>query len=187
MPTLEQIRESLKRVDGVSGFLGRKEIKELPSILWEDELPETLVQGNYNNSIGVLFATNKRLLFVDKGFLGGLKVEDFPYDKITSIQYETGMLMGRLTIFAAGNRAEITQCDKKLVRAFGEFVRARTSGRHESHAPTSQPTSVPVNSGTSDKTNDVLTQLERLAKLKEQGILSDTELEEQKAKLLARL
>lgn len=187
MPTLEQIRDSLKRVDGISGFLGRKEIKELPSILWEDELPETLVQGNYNNSIGVLFATNKRLLFVDKGMLGGLKVEDFPYDKITSIQYETGILMGRLTIFASGNRAEITQCDKKLVRAFGEFVRARTSGSLESKAPTKQASSMPANSATSDNTNDVLTQLERLAKLRDQGILSGHELEEQKAKLLARL
>ena len=37
-----------------------------------------------------------------KGFIFGLKVEDFPYDKISSIQYETGLIFGKLTIFTSG-------------------------------------------------------------------------------------
>jgi len=84
MPTLEQIQEQLKRIDGISHLLGSKEVKELPSIMWEDEDAEHMVQGIYNNGLGVLFATNKRLIFVDKGMFFGLKVEDFPYDKIAS-------------------------------------------------------------------------------------------------------
>lgn len=173
MPTLEQIQEQLKRIDGISHLLGRKEIKELPAILWEDEQVEHMVQGIYNNGLGALFATNKRLLFVDKGMIFGLKVEDFPYDKITSIQYETGMLQGKLTIFASGNRAEITNCEKGLVRGFSEYVRARISSPQESKAPAT---------GSSD---DVISKLERLAKLKEQGILTDEEFLQQKAKILA--
>lgn len=86
MPTLEDIKKQINRLDGASKLLGFKEIKALPDILWDDENIERIVQGMYNNGLGILCATNKRLLFVDKGLLYGLTVEDFPYDKITSIQ-----------------------------------------------------------------------------------------------------
>lgn len=66
MPDLEQIKTSIRNIDGASKLLGRKEIKELPSILWEDENIERLVQGFYNGGLGILVATNKRLIFVDK-------------------------------------------------------------------------------------------------------------------------
>ena len=52
-----------------------------------------------------LVATNKRLIFVDKGFVVGLKVEDFPYDKISSIQYETGILMGTASHLCIGQQS----------------------------------------------------------------------------------
>jgi hypothetical protein len=176
MPTLEQIQEQLKRIDGVSHLLGRKEIKELPAILWEDEHVDHMLSGIYNNGLGALFATNRRLLFVDKGLIFGLKVEDFPYDKITSIQYETGIIQGKLTIFASGNRAEITNCDKVLVRGFAEYARARISSLHAGKA---------VPAPTPDGNDDTISKLERLAKLKEQGILTDEEFMQQKAKILS--
>ncbi len=34
MPTLNEIKSQIKGLDGVENFLGRKEIKELPNILW---------------------------------------------------------------------------------------------------------------------------------------------------------
>ena len=113
MPTLEEIKSQISNIDGGSKFFGFKEIKELPNILWEDEVVECLVQGVYGNGMGILCSTNKRLVFVDKGMLYGLKVEDFPYAKITSIQYETGMLMGKITIFASGNKADIDHIDAR--------------------------------------------------------------------------
>lgn len=87
MPTLEEVREQIGHMDGGSKFLGRKEIKALPGILWEDESVERLIQGTYESGNGVLVATNKRLMFVDKG-IAKLRVEDFPYDKISSIQVQ---------------------------------------------------------------------------------------------------
>ena len=175
MPTLEEIKIQIQRLDGVSRLLGRREIRELPNILWEDEIVEKIVQGLYENGQGILVATNKRLLFVDKGLIYGLRIEDFPYDKITSIQYETGLLFGKIKIFASGNKADIEQVDKKQARDFAEYVRARISGAKE-HA------SIPKNKPAYD---DVITQLERLAKLKAQGVISDEELLSQKKKLLS--
>lgn len=172
MPNLEQIKEQIKNIDGVSKLLGRKEIKQLPTILWENELIEKLVQGTYNNGTGILVATNKRLVFVDKGTFFGLRVEDFPYDKITSIQYKTGLLLGKITIFASGNRAEIINVDKQQTRNFSDYVRARISSSVD-HA------SMPKSSS-----EDVITQLEKLAKFKDQGILSEEEFIDQKKKIL---
>ena len=178
MPTLEEIKSQISNIDGGSKFFGFKEIKELPNILWEDEVVECLVQGVYGNGMGILCSTNKRLVFVDKGMLYGLKVEDFPYDKITSIQYETGMLMGKITIFASGNKADIDHIDKKQARDFGEYVRARVTASAESAAP--QASAAPA-----VHINQKLDALERLSKLKEAGVLTDEELQAEKAKIMA--
>lgn len=176
MPTLEDVKKQISSLDGTSMLLGRKEIKELPKILWEDEQIEQIIQGVYNNSMGILVATNKRLVFVDKGIIFGLKVEDFPYDKITSIQYQTGIIFGEITIFASGNRAEIKNMEKGRTRTFAEFVRARIT------QPSSNASIKDNNSNSSNE--ETIKQLERLATLKEKGILTEDEFNEQKKKIL---
>ena len=65
MPTLEDVKTQIKSIDGISKFLGFKEIKELPNILWENENIENMISGTYNNGSGILVATNSRLIFVD--------------------------------------------------------------------------------------------------------------------------
>lgn len=176
MPTLEEIQAQLQNLDGVSKLFGRKEIKELPNILWEDETLEALVQGYYAKGQGILVATNKRLIFINKGMLFGMKVEDFPYDKISSIQYETGLFLGKIIIFTSGNKAVIENIDKHQTKDFAEYVRARIT-RATEHAG--------LVSRIADKSDDdVISQLERLAKLKEQGILTEDEFQAKKKQLL---
>jgi hypothetical protein len=173
MPTLEEVKEQIGHQPAGSKFLGRKEIKELPNILWEDENVERLVQGSYDSGSGVLVATNKRLIFVDKG-IGKLRVEDFPYDKLSSIQYQTGWAGGTITIFASGNKAEIKNVPKDHCKNFADYIRARISPVVESVQTAAPSTGGP----------DLVDQLERLAKLKEQGILTDEEFAVQKARIL---
>src|SRR5690606_23624971 len=156
MPTLEEIQEQIRNLDGLSKLLGRREIKELPNILWEDERVEAIVQGVYYKKLGILAGTNKRLIFVKKGFVYGLQVEDFPYDRITSIQYETGLVYGRIKIYSSGNKAEIAQVEKKQARDFSEYIRARISGvtKHASYYEQA--------AAAKDPYDDMLTKLERL-------------------------
>ncbi len=174
---LNEIKNQIQglRLSGVSNFLGRREINELPSILARTEIIDNLAQGTYNNGQGILVSTNRRLLFVDKGMLYGLKVEDFPLDKITSIQYETGLLLGEIKIHTSGNIAKIENVEKVSARSFAEFVRDKLSQPKENTMTTLI------------STPNVLDQLEKLAKLKENGILSDEEFNEQKKKLLEKL
>lgn len=173
---LDEIKAEIKKLNlsNVSSFFGRKEINELPQILAQNEKIDHIIQGTYNKGNGILVSTNRRLVFIDKGLLYGLKVEDFPLDKISSIQYETGLLLGKVKIHTSGNIADIENVEKASARTFAEFVRDKLS----------QPKEV-VNQTNSEP--NVLEQIEKLGKLKESGILSEEEFIEHKKKLLAKM
>lgn len=178
---LEEIKATIQnlKLDGASGFLGRKEINELPNILSKDEHLDNIIQGVYNEGQGILVSTDRRLIFIDKGLLFGLKVEDFPLDKITSIQYETGLMFGKVTIHTSANIAVIDQVIKSQARGFAEFVRNKLSQPKQPQVVQQVVEVAPQ--------ADILGQLEKLAQLKEKGILSEDEFLEQKKKLLEKL
>jgi hypothetical protein len=170
----EEIAIQIEALQIENQFFGKKEIKELPNILSVSENVDNLITGIYNSNFGILVSTNHRLIFVDKGFIYGLKVEDFPLDKITSIEYETGFVSGEVTIHTSSNIAKIRQVDKVSARKFAEFVREKLSKPKENPSIISaQP--------------DILGQIEKLAKLKDAGILSEEEFVEQKKKMLEKL
>ena len=125
--------------------------------------------------MGVLVATNIRIIFLDKGFFSA-KVEDFPYDKISSIQYETGFSMGKIIITVSGNKSIIENVVKTKVKAFADNVRVKLSGLNEE---SKKPQQVIVNQAI-----DIADQLAKLADLKVKGILTDEEFQSQKQKLL---
>ena len=183
MPSYEEVKDALKGLDGVSSFFGKSEIKELPNILWENELPEAVVQGRYGNRTGILTCTNNRLIFVSKTLGISLRVEDFPLDKISSLQYETGMIFGKITVFASGNKADIDQIDKKQARNFAEFVRSKISKLNSSGKTTSSEPETEA-SLQKDSTDIMIEKLERLGALKDKGIISEDEFQAQKEKIL---
>ena len=150
----------------------------MKDILWEDEIVEDAIKGLYKSRNGMLVSTNKRLIFVDKGTLWGLNVEDFPYDKISSIQYNLGMISGEITIYTSGNKAKIDMVIKSECARFAEHVRARITG-----ISTNKSKSFSEKNSSSNK-EDLLEKLERLAKLKNDGILTENEFITAKKKLL---
>ena len=153
-------------------YLKRKEIKELPKILSKNEKIDNIIEGMYNGGIGILVSTNRRLIFIDKGILYGLKVEDFPLNKISSIQYETGLLSGKIKIHTTGNITTIDKVEKTSVRDFAEFVRNKIELKAETK---------------NENQNDIFDKLEKLGNLKDKGILSNEEFEIQKKKLLNKI
>lgn len=174
-----RIRQQVQRLNDAQLLLGRKEIAELPNILWDDEDVLDVVQGLYDNGNGLLVATAKRLVFVNKGLIFGLKVEDFPLDKISSIQYETGLLFGSITIFTSGNKAVVKQVSKDAARRFAESARARIAGRGAGGDKRPDPV---ANSG--QQPADIMSQLDKLVALKAGGALTDDEFTAAKRKLL---
>ena len=156
------------RVNETKAF-AKREIAELPQILAEDEELLDLTVGFYQNGTGVLAATDRRFIFINRGLVFGLKVEDFPIEKVSSIQYETGLLLGAITIITSGNKARISNVQKDRARAFAESARAR------------QTRPQPANNA---RPNDPLDDLERLAALRDKGILTTEEFAEKKKQIL---
>ncbi|MDH6254020.1 hypothetical protein M2347_003747 [Chryseobacterium sp. H1D6B] len=172
---LEEIKDQIKKLDLSTTFFVRREIKELPDILAENENIIYLVEGRNtaNNNNGILVATDRRVIFVDKEFLYGLKVEAFPLDKINSLQYETSLVLGIIKIHTSGKIVEINGVGKHYARQFCETVTDFMSRSKQEMTNNSEPT--------------VLDQLEQLGKLKDNGVLTEEEFNEQKKKLINRL
>jgi len=175
MSTLEEIIAEIKNVDTIEKNTHKKrEVSELPNILWENEHIEKISSGRYEGGFGIAVATNQRLLFIDKGMTGSLKVEDFSYDKINSIQFKTGMVMGEVEIYSSGNKAKIDNILKQSVRDFAEHIKSKITSKESQSIKTA------------NQDDDIISKLERLAKLKEQGILNEEEFLEQKKRIISQ-
>ena len=110
-----------------SALGSRREIRRLPEVLWEGETVQMLATGQYGGGQGLVAMTDKRLLFFKHGILKQV-LEDFPYNKISSVQWSAGPLMGTLTVFASGNRAEIKSMPKDAGKALADKLRALLAG-----------------------------------------------------------
>lgn len=164
----------------LSGTVGAKrEIQRLPEVLWEGETVEMLATGVYGKGNGLLAMTNQRLLFYFHGVMSQ-QVEDFPYGRISSIQWAGGLLMGTLTVFASGNKAEIKQVPKAQGKALADALRQRIADGDTSSAP--RPAQAPVAPG-----GDVASRLATLDQLRAVGAITDEEYQDRRAKILDSL
>jgi hypothetical protein len=172
---LDEIKDELEKLDINPTIFARKEIRELPNILSEDEKIVYLVEGKNKTTKHhiILVGTDRRLIFVDKEFMYGLKVEDYSYDKVASIQYETSFLLASIDVNVSGDIVEIDGVGKYEAKLFCEKVRSFMSRPKESFQIKSEPT--------------ILDQLEQLGRLKESGVLTEEEFIEQKKKLMDKL
>lgn len=148
-----------------------REIKRLLGHLWEGETVMAMTAGNYGRGTGLVVLTDRRLMFVQDGIMSK-QSEDFPLDKISSVQWSSGLALGTITIFASGNKAEIKNVNKADGKSIVDTVRARLAS----------PPAAPPNGGP-----DVMEQIRKLADLRDAGILSEDEFATKKAELLSRL
>jgi len=167
--------ELAQAIEAALGDAGRMErlfgswaLKALPRVLREGELPERIVQGRYGGGQGILVATNQRLLFLVKGLVG-MRTTEFPYEQITSVEQETGLAMGGITITVAGNAEVIDQILRERVQPLVDHIRQKIA----------QPRAPQVAA-----TGDIAEQLERLVRLRDAGELTQEQYEAAKARLL---
>jgi hypothetical protein len=165
-------------------------------LLQTDEVPEKAVQiwwydvphANARVEDGILWCTNKRIFFAGsykEGMFASAKsfYKDFSLGSIATIRFDSSgflslpkIILSIYTTRADGSVSTVTfevSGPKEPGKIFVEYVRKKLEGRHEE-------TSVSMQSNSSD---DLLDKLERLAKLHEQGILSDDEFQVAKKKL----
>lgn len=156
---------------------GRRELRKLSDHLSPDEKVNHMATGRYGGGTGLLVETDRRLIFVREGRMSS-QVEDFPLTKISSVQWSTGMLLGKLTVFLSGNKSDIDQVDKTDGWALAESVRSRISSLVD--AP-SVPQSAALAAPAAGLDRSPMAMLAMLAVLRDEGVIS---LEEYAAKKL---
>lgn len=161
---------------GDDGFFTKKEMNHLPETLHDGEELLGFASGLMDNKTWLMALTDHRILLLDKGMLYGLRQTEFLLRNVSAISYETGMLMGKLVVQVGSVEHTISQVPKKAVANFAE--RARSAIDRLSSGTSSTPTATTAG-------DDVVSRLERLASLRDRGVLTDEEFAAQKAKILA--
>lgn len=157
-----------------------REIKRLTNYLWEDETVEQMTTGTYGKGTGLVVLTDRRLLFVQDGMVSKT-TEDFPIDKVSSVQWTSGLMLGQIIIFASGSKSEIKNLNKDDGKEIVDRIRHRLSAPAQ-RAPTTDSASAP-----SPAFPDPIEQLKKLAELRDAGVVTDAEFEAKKVELLGRL
>jgi len=116
------------KLDSGTQWLLRREIATLPRVLPAGEEIVQLAQGRHDGATGLILVTDRRLMFVEQG-VAHQRVEDLPYDSISSVQAEVSVVESELTISGVDRQVMINQVYPKseTVKIAG-YVRKRTSG-----------------------------------------------------------
>lgn len=99
---------------------------------------------------------------------------DFPLNKVSSVQWSSGLQTGKLIIFASGNKADIQNVQKKDGKDIADLVRARIGTHQTAEAPGATPMAF----------GSIADELKKLGELRDTGVLSEEEFAAQKARLL---
>lgn len=180
MPSCEELKRTIKSIGPDPEAYKRKEIKELPNLLQEDEeikgavsgTPE--IDGEGQGGQYLLVATDRRILFIDKGMLFGLTVKDIPYGKISSVQYKKGLLLGQIEIVTSNTHIKVKNIFNMAVVPFHNIVQKALDGNYSKEKSDKQLTD-----------DDLVQKLERLTNLKKAGALTAAEFEVAKRRLLS--
>lgn len=179
MRTLEYVNECLKTMGNLDTFGTKKEIKELPNILHDDEELLYLTSGFLDGNTWLISCTNERIIFLDKGMIYGLKQKEIPLDKINSVEHSKGLMFGKITVWDGAAQFTIENIQKTaldpMINTINKAIKDFKNRNNNNNF---------VNNGNDNNSDDLVSKLERLAKLKEQGIISEEEFQKGKDKIL---
>ena len=100
----------------------------LPDVLQIGEIPKCIITGTYNNRNGMLVATDRRLVFIDKQLFGAMETETILYQALSSVEWSTGVMAGSITLHAHGKSNKVTNVDKGYVRYFANYLETHLMG-----------------------------------------------------------
>ncbi len=185
MPTIDHIWQQINALPHKYIFYTRKEIRYLPKVLSENERILALTSGLMNNRTWLAVCTNHRVLFIDRGMFFGLRQLQMNLDRVQAIDSEFGLAFGSIRVWDGAASMTIKLVLKSTVAPFVKTVQQamdqyKRQMVHELAANATNANLSPAHSAP----NPMLNELERLAKLKTDGHLSDEEYAAAKRKLL---
>jgi Bacterial PH domain/Short C-terminal domain len=160
----------------------------------------------------IVFATDRRIIMKDPSMLGlREQVVDFPYDMISSVKLDKGVFSSNVIFTAVGLRksaghrglieklsgieyntgeqAVITAIPKNKAEELLEVIRNGMDKQREVYRPQHDQVDTNNNNNRHQPTTtiSIADELAKLSKLKEQGVISESEFEQTKQDLIEKM
>ncbi|MEQ1705770.1 MAG: PH domain-containing protein [Rickettsiales bacterium] len=175
MPSLAEIDRQIEAYGHGYVFWTRKEIRALPGILEHDEPVKAITSGFINNSTWLAVCTDRRIVFINRGMFYGVRQLQIPLERIQAIDHEATIFFGSITVWDGASAFNVGMVLKSSILPFVKVTQEQMQiVRKQTQTTTPHP----------QPANDIASQLERLATLKEKGHLTEEEFQAQKKKLL---
>ena len=134
---------------------------------------ETKIMGADSGRNGVFLVTQKRVVFFGKKMFG-YDMESFPLAKVSAIEMSKGLMGKSITLKMSGNDAKMKWINDGNPEELVNYVR-----EHMGENTTPSPPS--------PATEDIPGQIQKLAELRDNGILTEEEFASKKKDLLAKM
>jgi hypothetical protein len=129
---------------------------------------ETKRLGNNSVRPGIFVTTENRLIFFAKKW-SGYEIETFPYTNISAIELSKGLLGKTINLKMSGNEAKLKWIQEGDPDALISFIRKHMGEK------------------THEGSTDIPGQIQKLAELRDSGILTEDEFTVKKVELLNKI
>lgn len=191
----DEIQEQILALNTKLSSSVNDEVDELVKVLDTDEKIVAIADARYlhNNTNGLLLATQRKVLFLNRKFFGNIYKKEFPHQNINTVLDDTREKDSSLKILTNGPTADFildgSNSAELFCKAIERYIKSSENREKqqltqpELKASAFQP-SQPIQE---EDPSVVFDKLEKLGRLRDNGILTDDEFAEQKKKLLDKL
>ena len=169
MRTLKDIKKMLIKCEA-SIWGTKKEVKELPNIIGDDEIITYATSGVYDGHTWLVVSTNKRIIFLDKGMIFGVNQIEVPLSKVNSIKYKKRFFLGEIEIWDGASMIRVTNILKRTLIPFVNAVNDSIEEFEKLQKPL--------------KESSVADELIKFKKLLDEGVITQEEFNKKKSELL---
>lgn len=132
MTKKHNVKAQLRRIGADFKFWGKSEARELENVLFDDEVILHALNGRYNGGLGLLCATDRRLLLLDKKPLF-LTFEDMQYEMISEVDFTEQTICARLVLMTPAKVLEFKSYRIRKLRDLTQFIQQRVANLHKYH------------------------------------------------------
>ncbi|MCW6172462.1 PH domain-containing protein [Lactiplantibacillus plantarum] len=173
---LDTVKSQMEQA-GVSDLFGtKKEVKALPEILNDDEHIVYATSGVVDSSTVLAVLTQKRVIFIDKGLIYGIKSTEVPLDMINGVSYSKGIMLGKISITNGAVTTVIDDVDKSTAPIMAEKIKATAEQYKQGLRTPVSSSPKPVLDGPD--------QIRKYKSLADDGIITQEEFEAKKKQIL---
>ncbi|MDR2442844.1 MAG: PH domain-containing protein [Deltaproteobacteria bacterium] len=165
-------------------------LKHLPDLLLKDESFLAITRGRVDGIPWVLAVTGLRIILLNKGFFAGYRHLEVPFPMIRSVSSRIGWIWGSIYIDTGSGTVVLNHISKKNTHQIVAIIsQVLNSAKESNQAPASAQAPQALSLATSQAlaaASELTNQLEKLASLRDRGVLTEAEFLIQKRKILSK-